>query len=123
MALGLWQIFQTEKSFQFALQSSEERLKNVHTFDFVFPTSLARCEPIQQPQTLTTGDLSPYKQNIVTRFCTSCAFIQYNNTGIKCNKKTLLKHILKTTCVEGKTVTLCTQFRRAFGFLRSPVVF
>lgn len=78
------------KKNQFVLQSLDERLKNVHTFNFVFPTFLAGCESIQHPQTLTTGDLSPYKQNNATRFCTSCVFIQYNNTGIKCNKKVVV---------------------------------
>lgn len=77
------------------LQSLDERFKHVHTFDFVFLTFLARCEFVQHPQTLTTGDLYHYKQNIAARFCVSCVFIQYNNIVIKLNKKKLLKHILK----------------------------
>lgn len=85
----------SQEKIQFVLQSLDERFKNVRIFDFALLTFLARCESIQHPQTLTTGDLSPYKQNMATRFCTSCVSIQNNDTGIKCNKKQLLKRILK----------------------------
>lgn len=44
---------------------------------------------------MTTGHLSPYKQNFALRFSIFCIFIQSNDIGIKCNKKLLLKHTLK----------------------------
>lgn len=58
-------------------------------------SSLPSWHGVNPYNSLTTGDLSPYKQSIATRFCTPCVFIWYNNTGVKCNKKQVLKPILK----------------------------
>lgn len=42
-----------------------------------------------------TDYLLPYEKNIAIRCCSFCVFIQNSDTGIKHNKKLLLKHRLK----------------------------